>query len=64
MNEGLKQEYEGKLGEEFTSVLFEIWNDWATARTSVNEYRILFRDNDAVTLLKAAGDTFMLLSWK
>ena len=59
MSEAIKQEYKEKLGEEFGTVFYEIWNDWASGLVRLKEYRVLFSDQETVKLLNAAGGAFM-----
>lgn len=59
MSEAVKREYQDKLGKEFGSVLYEIWNDWASGVVRLKEYRVLFSDQETVKLLNAASGTFM-----
>lgn len=59
MADGIKQEYQEKLGEEFGDVLYELRSDWLTGLVRLKEYRVLFGDRDTVGLLNAVGGAFM-----
>ena len=59
MSEAIKREYQEKLGQDFGTVLYEIWDHWASGLTRLKEYRVLFSNQDMVKLLNAAGGAFM-----
>ena len=60
MSETVKREYQEKLGQDFGTVFYGVWNDWLNGLVRLKEYRALFTDPAAVKLLNAiSGGGFM-----
>ena len=44
MSETVKREYQEKLGQDFGTVFYGVWNDWLNGLVRLKEYRALFTD--------------------